>query len=136
MIKYNKKDGKHGGYDISQYDDLIIVFSMLTNSYNKDLKFSFHRIYDTKERRFHVSLDHYLFTKKYPDKYEEKVKDWFTRDIRENNYEIVEESFILYEIIREPEFHYKYIDKMNYDAFRENKRFYTAQWIKKAKKNI
>lgn len=34
LKKYNPIKSIYGGYDINGYDDLIVVMSMLTNSYN------------------------------------------------------------------------------------------------------
>ena len=110
LKKYQHIKSIYGGYDINGYDDLIVVMSMLTNSYNEELGKVFYRVYDKKDKRFHCTLDHYLFVQKYPDKYEGIVKDWITRDLNEKDIEIQSGDVIMYEIHTEPEFRYKVVN--------------------------
>lgn len=104
------------------------------------------RVYNPNKKIFHTYSSAHYFARHFGENYSREdikgVDDLMTNELDRKKITLEPNDLVAFSVCgsdtdpNNPKFHYKYVDKMNYSKFRENKRFHTAQWIKKAKKNI
>ena len=148
--EYEKLFKELGWYKISSLSVINVILGSKTGKYKfyrnnlKKYNVPHLRYYNPNKNVFHTFESAHHFARECGENYSlndlKGIDSIITDELHRKNIKLLSNDVLIIGAFGRDtdsdrtDFHYKYIDKMNYYRFKENERYCMAQWIKKARK--